>query len=214
MAAAMILTPIAADALPLVLDRFAASLVGLAQSVFRRIADPRAAQRAGPAAASAHQTAALELAVSLGMGILPGSPTLDFGWNGCALRSATEAYVLLHEVAHFQIAPEARRALIDFGLGPGPETGNGAAAARAATIFGVEREREEALASLLGILWEIELGQPALASFLDQNWLEGAGKLEAATHFTTVLGQLQRLGLTDRDGRPRVRLADRSVVLH
>jgi hypothetical protein len=209
----MILTPIAADALPLVLNRFAASLAEPARSVFRRIADPRAAQRADPAEASAHQAVALELAASLGMGVLPGSPALDFGWNGSALRSATEAYVLLHEIAHFQIAPEARRALIDFGLGPGPETGDCTTAARAATMFGVEREREEALASLLGILWEVELGQPALASFLDQNWLEGAGKPEAATHFTTVLGQLQRLDLIDRDGRPRARLADRSAVL-
>jgi hypothetical protein len=208
----MILTPIDKDALPLVLDQFAARLNDPARSIFRRIADPRAVQRASAAVASAHHAAALELAASLDMGILPGSPLLDFGWNGCALRGATEAYVLLHEIAHFQVAPEARRTLIDFGLGPGPETGDSAAAERAATIFGVEREREEALASLLGILWEVELGQPALASFLDQNWLEGADKPEAAAHFTTVLAQLQRLDLIDRDGRPRARLADRSAI--
>src|SRR5579863_5455634 len=120
----MILTPIETDALPLVLDRFAASLAGPARSVFRRIADPRGAQRAGGAEASAHHAVALELAAALGMGVLPGSPMLDFGWNGSALRSATEAYVLLHEIAHFQIAPKERRTLIDFGLGPGPETGD------------------------------------------------------------------------------------------
>jgi hypothetical protein len=208
----MILTPIGIDALPLVLDQFAASLAEPARGVFRRIADPRAAQRASGAEASAHHAAALKLAALLGMGILPGSPLLDFGWNGSALRESTEAYVLLHEIAHFQVAPEARRALIDFGLGPGPETGDGAAATRAATIFGVEREREEALASLLGILWEVELGHPALASFLDQNWLEGAGKPEAAAHFTAVLDRLRRLGLIDRDGRPRARLVDRSAI--
>ena len=208
----MILTPIEIGALPLMLDRFAASLAEPARGVFRRIADPRAAQRATGAEASAHHAAALKLAASFGMGLLPGSPLLDFGWNGSALRGATEAYVLLHEIAHFQVAPKARRTLIDFGLGPGPETGDGAAAERAATIFGVEREREEALASLLGILWEVELGQPALASFLDQNWLEGAGKPEAATHFTTVLAHLRRLDLIDRDGRPRARLADRSAI--
>jgi hypothetical protein len=44
---------------------------------------------------------------------------------------------------------------------------------------------------LLGILWEAELGQPALASFLDQNWLEGLDR-SAATHFTTVLGNLRQ----------------------
>lgn len=208
----MILTPIEADALPRVLERFAASLASPARSVFHRIADPRAAQRAGGAEASAHHAVALKLAASLGMGILPGSPALDVGWNGSALRAETEAYVLLHEIAHFQVAPQERRALIDFGLGPGPETGDRAAAARATTIFGLEREREEALASLLGILWEVEFRQPALASFLDQNWLEGAGKPEAAAHFTTVLGQLQQLGLIDPDGRPHARLAVRSAV--
>jgi hypothetical protein len=120
------------------------------------------------------------------------------------LRSATEAYVLLHEVAHFQIAPPARRRLIDFGLGAGPETGNRTAAECAATIvFGLEREREEAMASLLGILWEVELGQPGLASFLDQNWLEGADRPEAAAHFAFVLGELQRRGLVDTAGRPQ-----------
>lgn len=50
-------------------------------------------------------------------------------------------------------------------------------------------ERDEAIASLLGILWEAELGQPAVASFLDQNWLEGLER-SAAPHFTAVLQRL------------------------
>lgn len=202
----MILTPIEPHLLSPLLDRFAASIAAPAQAVFKRIADPTAAQRAEGANAAAHHRHALELAASFGMGILPGSPALDFGWNGTALRSATEAYVLLHEIAHFQIAPPERRRRIDFGLGPGPETGDRAAAERAASVFGLEREAEEAMASLLGILWEVELGQPALASFLDQNWLEGVGRAGAAAHFTIVLGQLRRLGLVDREGRPRSRL--------
>lgn len=204
----MILTPIDGEHLPLVLARFAAQLEEPARHVFRRIADPRAAQRAHGVEAAAHRQTAIEHAASFGMGILPGSPALDFSWNGNALRSATEAYVLLHEVAHFQIAPQARRCAIDFGLGPGPETGNRAAAESAAMVFGVEREREEAAASLLGILWEVEFGQPGLASFLDQNWLEGADRPEAAAHFGAVLGQLQRLGLADPKGRPRSRLTE------
>ena len=206
----MILTPIEVAALPRVLESFAAKLDGPARRVFARIADPRRAQRAAGAEAVAHHGAALALAAALGVDILPGSPTLDFGWNGRALRAETEAYVLLHEIAHFQIAPPARRALIDFGLGAGPETGDRIAAEHAATLFGVDREREEALASLLGILWEVELGQPALASFLDQNWLEGAERPEAAAHFAAVLEELQRLGLVDANGHPRRRLADRT----
>ncbi len=201
----MILTPIEAQHLPAVLARFAALLGEPARAVFHRIADPRKAQRASGDEAAAHHRIALDLAASFGMEILPGSPALDFGWNGRALRSATEAYVLLHEIAHFQIAPPQRRHRIDFALGPGPETGDCAAAARDACLFGLEREAEEAMASLLGILWEVELGQPALASFLDQNWLEGAGRPGAAAHFAKVLARLQQAGLADRAGRPQRR---------
>src|SRR5262249_32773245 len=54
----------------------------------------------------------------------------------------------------------------------------------------------------LGVLWEIELGQPGFASFLDQNWLEGADRPGAAQHFTAVLTALRRRGVIDEEGRP------------
>jgi len=120
------------------------------------------------------------------------------------MRSGTEAYVLLHEIAHWQMANARRRRAPEFGLGPGPETGHRAAAERATLLTGVTREREEAMASLLGILWETALGQPALASFLDQNWLEGAERPGAARHFETVLARLIRAGLVDLAGRPQL----------
>jgi hypothetical protein len=201
----MILTPIEAAQLPAVLARFATGLDAPARTVFCRIADPRKAQRACGADAAAHHGVALDLARAFGMEILPGSPALDFGWNGRALREATEAYVLLHEIAHFQIAPPQRRHRVDFALGPGPETSDCATAQRAARLFGIAREVEEAMASLLGILWEVELGQPALASFLDQNWLEGAGRPGAAAHFMNVLARLKEAGLVDDDGHPQRR---------
>jgi hypothetical protein len=119
-----------------------------------------------------------------------------FNWDGAALHGNTEAYVILHEVAHFALAPPERRGLIDFGLGPGPDTRDRSAAERALALPFLEREAEEAEASLLGILWEAALGQPALASFLDQNWLEGLER-SAAAHLTTVLARLRRRGLVD-----------------
>jgi hypothetical protein len=136
------------------------------------------------------------------MGILPGSPLLGFGWDGMALRARTEAYVLLHEVAHFQIASPGRRRQLDFGLGAGPESGSRHVADAAAAVDGVARDREEAMASLLGILWEVELGHPALASFIDQNWLEGAGRRSAADHFETTLHRLLDLRVVSQEGRP------------
>ena len=117
-----------------------------------------------------------------------------FNWDGRALDGATEAYVILHEAAHFVLAPPERRRLIDFGLGPGPDTTDRAAAEGAAALPIVERDEDEAAASLLGILWEAAFGQPALASFLDQNWLEGLEE-RAPAHFTAVLRRLERLGI-------------------
>lgn len=204
----MILTDIAPDCLPAVIEAFAAQLAPDDRAVFRRIADPANAARAGGDDAARHHAEACALAAEFGMALLPGSPTRDYAWTGQALRRETEAYVLLHEVAHFQLAPPERRHAIDFGLGAGPETGDRDGAERAATVFGPTRESEEAMASLLGVLWEVELGQPGFASFLDQNWLEGAGRPGTARHFSTILAALKQRGLVDETGRPQRRLAE------
>jgi hypothetical protein len=200
---AMILTPIHADSLTDVLSQFAATILDdWAAAVFRRIAVPAHAKRATGAVAAEHHRDALRLAAQFRMGILPGSPLSGFGWDGMALRATTEAYVLLHEVAHFQLASPARRRALDFGLGAGPESGERHVADAAAQVSGLDRDREEAMASLLGVLWEVELGHPALASFIDQNWLEGAGRRSAADHFETVLRRLREARFVDPEGRP------------
>jgi hypothetical protein len=205
----MILTPISEAALPAALGRLSSSLDRQeARRVFSRIARPADASRAAGALAAAHWRRATAVAGACGITLRPGSPALDFSWNGEVLRADTEAYVLLHEVAHFQLAAPARRRLLDFGLGAGPETGDRAAADRAARLFGIAREGEEAMASLLGILWEVELGQPALASFLDQNWLEGAGGSGAARHFQAILAALRGGGFIDAEFRPTRRLRE------
>ncbi|HZB91281.1 MAG TPA: hypothetical protein VE397_07565 [Stellaceae bacterium] len=199
----MILTPIESDRLPALLQRFAAALgTSWTRQVFARIARPEDAARAAGPIAARHRREALALARRFGMGVRAGSPTLDVSWDGAALRADTEAYVLLHEVAHFQLASPERRRCTDFGLGPGPETGDRAAAVRAASLFGLAAEREEAMASLLGILWEASLGHPALASFLDQNWLEGAERPGTAEHFRTTLAALAEGGFVSEAGRP------------
>lgn len=199
----MILTSIHHDRLPAVLDLFAGGLDDMvARAVFQRIARPGDAERAAAAQAAIHHGDALVVLADLGMAVRLGAPCEDFSWDGRAARNGTEAYVLLHEAAHFQLATPERRCRIDFGLGPGPETGRRDEAARHAMLFGVAREREEAMASLLGILWEVDLGQPALASFLDQNWLEGAAHPRAVTHFQHTLNALCIGGFVNADGQP------------
>jgi hypothetical protein len=186
----VILTPIPDEALPGALDRFMAGLRGRdSRAAFCsiRATSPR---RAAGARAAADRAAALRLARCFGIATHPETKRCDFNWDGAALNSATQAYVILHEIAHFVLAPPERRGVVEFGLGPGPDTIDRAAAERAAVLAPLACEADEARASLLGILWEAELGQPALASFLDQNWLEGLDR-SAPAHFTAVLAELR-----------------------
>jgi hypothetical protein len=200
----MILTPIARDQLAARLQRFASHLHDRrARTSLARIA-ATVPTRARGARAEAHRLAAAGLARRLGIRIRAGSPRRSFGWNGRTMRAGTEAYVLLHEAAHWLLADTRRRRVCEFGLGPGPETGHCAAALRAMLLPEMAREREEAMASLLGILWEAELRQPALASFLDQNWLEGWDRPGAARYFATVLARLAAVGLVDFAGHPMI----------
>jgi len=192
----MILTPIPRGRLDAALDRFAGQLDNpAARAAFARIR-ATVAERATGEVAEIHRLQALALARRCGMAIHPAGVRAAFNWDGAALDGATEAYVILHEAAHFVLAPPERRHLVDFGLGPGPDTEARAIAEGAAILPIAKRDADEAAASLLGILWEAALGQPALASFLDQNWLEGLNR-SAVPHFTTVLCRLRRLGALD-----------------
>jgi hypothetical protein len=190
----MILTPIAPEDLGAALDRFDSGLADASsRAAFHRIRTT-SPDRAEGETAEAHRRATLDLASACGMPFYPPGRRCPFNWDGSALCSACEAYVILHEIAHFTLAPPARRRLVEFGLGPGPDTLDRAGAERAAILSLLAREADEAQASLLGILWEAQLDQPALASFLDQNWLEGLNR-SAAAHFTGVLARLRQRGL-------------------
>jgi hypothetical protein len=200
----MILTPIAPEQLGNALDQFAARLPGAAARLpgaAARVAFAQiratSAERAVCDEAERHRREALAFAATYGVPVHPARTDCNFNWDGVALNGDTEAYVILHEIAHFVLAPPERRGLVDFGLGPGPDTVARDAAVLAMTVPIVQREIEEAEASLLGILWEAALGQPALASFLDQNWLEGLER-SAASHFSAVLGRLHTHGLIDQ----------------
>jgi hypothetical protein len=188
------LTPISREKLAGTLDRFMGGLPDrYSRSVFERIRST-SSERAAGAEAERHRLAALCFAHTRGMAIHPDGTPCRFNWDGTALNGATEAYVILHEVAHFALAPPERRGLVEFGLGPGPDTLDRDAAERAAVLPPLGRDADEAAASLLGIVWEAALGQPALASFLDQNWLEGLDR-SAAGHFIAVVETLRRRGL-------------------
>lgn len=196
----MILTPIPRRELKGVLDRFAAGLPDRSSRMIFRQIRATSPDRAAGTEAERHRLTALAFARSLGMAVHPPSRRCQFNWDGAALNGATEAYVILHEAAHFVLASPERRHLVDFGLGPGPDTIDRRRAEHAAVLPLLAREQDEAAASLLGIFWEAALGRPALASFLDQNWLEGGDR--AAGHFACVLAELRGRDLLDRIPAP------------
>jgi len=130
----MILTPIRPDDLAAALDRFGAGLHdAMSRRVFRGIRATSPDRAEGPEA-ERHRLAALALARNCGMAVRPPGARCLFNWDGAALNGATEAYVILHEIAHFVLAPPQRRRLVDFGLGPGPDTMDRDTAERAAVL--------------------------------------------------------------------------------
>ncbi|AUN30222.1 elongation factor P hydroxylase [Niveispirillum cyanobacteriorum] len=169
--------------------------------VFARIAATRDLVALG-VDTPAHRAAGVNLARRFGIGVIDEEPQAAFSYDGHSIRTRSEAYVLIHEVAHWLVAPPERRGLIDFGLGAGPESGRVDEANRALAVGQDDQIREEALASLLGILWEVELGQPAILAFLEQNWLEGWERPACAENLTDNVEALFQAGLINADGRP------------
>lgn len=153
-----------------------------------------------------HHAQAVALCRRFGLGTLDVDPHDYFTWDGQAVATGMVPSVLIHEVAHYQCAAPARRPLIDFGLGAGPESGRKAEGEAAQSLFTPERDVEEGLCSLLGILWEAELGQPAVLAFLEQNWLEGGTSLHNLAHFRKTVAWLGEMGLITADGRPTMAL--------
>ncbi|MCB2107993.1 MAG: elongation factor P hydroxylase [Rhodobacteraceae bacterium] len=192
----MILTPIDPLELPALLDRFDADLGPwpTARALFRRIADTRRFAPNFTADLDAGRGKAVDLAARLGIATLDDDPANAFSWDGRVIRTRSETSVVFHEIAHWQIAPSARRALYDFGLGAGPETGRVAEANAAACVDNATKEDEENLASLLGILWEAAHDEPAVLAFAEQNWLELADRPHTQAHFA---GYIERLVARD-----------------
>jgi len=201
----MMLTPIDHSTLLPLLPEFAAALAddALALKVFRRVtALIPDGDLMSLSTDATHHAQGVELCRQFGFGILDVDPKTHFTWDGENVAIRMEPSVLIHEVAHYQLSSPARRNVLDFGLGCGPESGKREEADAVQTLFLPERDVEEALCSLLGILWEAELGQPAVLAFLEQNWMEGGASLHNVAHFRKIVRWLRDMELIDDDGAP------------
>lgn len=126
----------------------------------------------------------------------PGSAETVALWNGKTVNASTPGN-LLHEVAHYQIAPSWRRHTPGYGLGVEPE-GN----ADVPLLVSYKRaEKEENLASALGIYWEAYLHYSWAFTANSHGWgnpSERFGRIEEfAEHTKAVTEMLQRLKLLD-----------------
>ena len=209
----MILTPLDAETFPHILDVFDAGLAEypMARAVFRRIAATRTYCPGFTADLHAGRQKAIALAVCLGIPVIDEDPAVAFSWDGHAIRTRSETSVVFHEIAHWQIAPPARRELFDFGVGAGPETGRIDEANAVVRVDAATKEDEENFSSLLGILWETAHGEPAVLAFAEQNWLELYDRPHTRAHFARCLEALRTLGLIDDEGMPLARPASRST---
>lgn len=199
----MNLTPVDPETLPRALAAVAARLEPgtVAAQAFQRIA-ATASDPDAPQDTPAHRQAAVDLVCAAGLPAIDKAPAAAFSWDGRAVRTRSEASVLIHEVAHWLIAPPERRSLPDFGLGAGPETDRIAEADAARCVDDAVKEEEELLASMLGILFEAALGQPAIHAFIEQNWLEAWGRPAAADQFRSAADALLARGLIDDSALP------------
>lgn len=198
----MILTPIADADMPRAMTVFAAALSHrpTARAAFGRI--QATWPTTGGVDTPEQRADAAALARAHGIATLNEPPSRSFMWDGRAIRVDVEATVIVHEVAHWLLATPERRELADFGLGPGPETTRIAQAEADRRLDFEEAMEEERLTSLLGVLWEAELGQPAIAAFLEQNWMEAWDRPSTAEWFADHIDKLAATGLIDADARP------------
>ena len=176
---------------------------GAAAAILARVADALA-RHDGRADTPEHRVGAVALARAFGIATLDEAPAQAFSWDGRVIRTRTEASVIVHEIAHWLVSAPARRGVIDFGLGAGPESGRAVEADASRCMDEAACEHEEYQASLLGVILELELDQPGHLAFIEQNWLEGFERDSAADHFAAIAADLVSAGLIDREGRARM----------
>lgn len=124
-------------------------------------------------------------------------------WTGKFLNTALSVTNtnVLHDVAHFQLATPIRRRMPDFGLGPSVDSQGWAPR----VIPSNQSDIEENIVSILGILWERELGINHIDTLHDHNWIDRDGKLFSG-RIDLILPWLAKQGYIDANGVPQMKL--------
>lgn len=113
------------------------------------------------------------LAEKLGIVLTETNPRGYVMWDGQALATGGQTIsAVIHDIAHWLVSPACYRHLIDFGLGDGPDTGEVRRARKQQIkeLFGFAGDKEETLASLLGIIIEYTLGYNVQETIKAHTW--------------------------------------------
>lgn len=114
-------------------------------------------------------------------------------WNGqnFKLGATKTSSNIVHEVAHYLVTPDKN--LPEYGLGTAPDGDKSIDSVKVEN-----RQSEEELASVLGILIEYNLGLPAKETFLEHSWHEsGSEKI-----FAITMRKLKKLKYIDNNNVP------------
>ncbi len=118
----MVLTPINQSNLPVIIEGFNDWLgdEGVGAKAFDKIKQTHRNYN-DAVDTPLNRQKAVSLTCGWGIPTIDREPAEAYSWDGRVVSIQTEASVLIHEVAHWLIAPSNRRTLPDFGLGAGPE---------------------------------------------------------------------------------------------
>lgn len=149
-----------------------------------------------------------EVVSALGIPYVEGKDPNQFVWNGYQLQidNLDTPSNILHECAHYQVAPTLFRRQVEYGLGKAPNSLRFFEVTRLHTRAAPD---DELLASLLGILWEKHLGYDHVNTLFAHNWVRNTFNPtweEYAKHNSTetALETLYELGLISARGVPKV----------
>lgn len=119
-------------------------------------------------------------------------------WDGETIATGKRKITdIVHDIAHHQCSAPSRRHLPEWGLGTSPD---GTREADLTITYHAAR-REETCASLLGILWEREIGSDWTNTMSFHNWLE-TDRAECIAAIIKTLKKLHSWGLVNEHGRP------------
>ena len=133
-----------------------------------------------------------------------GKFTDSYTWDGSTLTLSKKITVsnVLHELAHYQIASAARRKLPEYGLGLSPESVRRVVP----TVKHNASEKEERVASILGIIWERNLGFDFRKTLHNHVWIDYRGNEIDEHDMDESLLTLYKYKLIDENGNPKLRL--------